>query len=89
MRYNEVKSELQIERNGEELVVAISGRYTPAFAGCWYRRNGDPGDPPEPAEVEDIECPDGYELTEAELEQAREKLLESAAELQSCEFERD
>lgn len=26
--------------------------YFPGHPGCWYRRNGDPGDPPEPDEIE-------------------------------------
>jgi hypothetical protein len=32
--------------------VTVDATYWPAYAGCWYRKNGDPGDPPEPAEAE-------------------------------------
>jgi hypothetical protein len=32
--------------------VDVRGSFTPAFAGSFYRSNGDPGDPPSDAEFE-------------------------------------
>lgn len=87
----EVKSDMLIERDGVEICVDIRGTFTPGFPGCWHQPNGDPGWPPEPVDVEDISAStDGVEveLSDDELENAREKLLEVAGDSEP-EFERD
>jgi hypothetical protein len=37
---------------GANTKVFVEGTYTPAYPGCMYRRNGDPGVSPEPEQFE-------------------------------------
>lgn len=70
-----------IEIDDSEVEVVVTAEIiTPAYAGTWYARNGDPGDAPEPAEIE-ITCIEGpdeqYDLSE--LPQSDQRRLEGMA----------
>ncbi len=74
--------------NGTE--VKVEANYWPAYAGCWYRSNGDPGDPPEPSEAEitSITC-DGKAIEFESLTEEQQKDLYNQALLEGDDWEPD
>lgn len=60
------KTKFSFTFNEVEYDTTVEFRYSPGHPGCWYRRNGDPGDPPEPAEVDIIKVTDasGTDITD-------------------------
>ncbi len=83
-RPQHVSALMTIERNEQEIEVAISGTYVPGEREVRYLRNGDPGHPGSPDEIQDITVTlkdgDDAPLTDAEFFQAHELLLEDAHE---------
>jgi len=62
-----IKMSLEVEYDDHKYELRVS--YTPAYAGCHYLKNGDPGNPPEPSEMEILlAVEDGREMDSDEVE---------------------
>lgn len=78
-RARRVQATMTIERPDGEHTVQIAADMVPGDPGCRTMRNGDPGWPPSPPEINDLEAwttGRRFELTDSEIDQATERLIE-------------
>jgi hypothetical protein len=82
-----MKHKLRFRARVAEIPVNVEAYYSPARMGCWYRRNGDPGDPPEPAEVEILAVTDDTGTDLLDLVNGDEQFLMTLEEAAAVSYD--